>query len=105
MLVVLHPEARAELASAAFWYDEQRIGLGGEFLAEVAEILQRIESSPGSFPRWLGSGTTPETIFKAVILRFPYVLAFERWANQVLVLAVAHGRRRPLYWMTRRKQR
>jgi hypothetical protein len=32
----LHPEARAELRSAALGYDEQRPGLGDEFIADVA---------------------------------------------------------------------
>jgi len=32
----LYPEARAELRSAAFWYDERRPGLGDEFIAEVS---------------------------------------------------------------------
>ena len=40
-------------------------------------------------------------IRKATIQRFPYVIAFERHAQQVLALAVAHARRRPLYWLTR----
>ena len=38
MRLELHPEARAELRSAALWYDERRSGLGDEFLAE---FLQR----------------------------------------------------------------
>jgi hypothetical protein len=33
--------------------------------------------------------------------RFPYVIAFERHEHYVLVLAVAHAKRRPLYWFTR----
>jgi UvrD-like helicase family protein len=32
----LHPEARSELRSAALWYDEQRPGLGDEFIADVS---------------------------------------------------------------------
>ena len=35
MRVELHPEARAEFRSAAVWYDEQRLGLGDEFVADV----------------------------------------------------------------------
>jgi hypothetical protein len=33
--------------------------------------------------------------------RFPYVIAFEKHEHHVLVLAVAHTKRRPLYWLTR----
>ena len=62
MRLELHPEARAELRSAALWYDEQRPGLGDEFISEVA---------------------------------------FEEHEQHLLVLAVAHAKRRPLYWLTR----
>jgi hypothetical protein len=37
----LHPEARAELRSAALWYDERRPGLGDEFIVEVSAALDR----------------------------------------------------------------
>jgi hypothetical protein len=40
-------------------------------------------------------------IRKATIQRFPYVIAFEKHEEHVLVLAVAHAKRRPLYWLTR----
>ena len=32
--------------------------------------------------------------------QFPYVIAFEKHEQHVLILAVAHARRRPLYWLT-----
>ena len=31
----------------------------------------------------------------------PYVIAFEKHEQHVLVLAVAHAKRKPLYWLTR----
>jgi hypothetical protein len=40
-------------------------------------------------------------IRKATTQRFPYVIAFEKHAQHVLVVAVAHAKRRPLYWLTR----
>jgi len=70
----LHPEAQAELRSAALWYDERRPGLGDEFMGEVSA---------------------------ATIQQFPYVIAFEKHERHVLVLTVAHAKRRPLYWLTR----
>ena len=33
--------------------------------------------------------------------RFPYVVAFEQHQDCVLVLAIAHAKRRPLYWLAR----
>ena len=40
-------------------------------------------------------------IRKATIQRFPDVIAFENHEQHVLALAVAHAKRRPLYWLTR----
>ena len=39
MRVDLHPEARAELRSAALWYEERREGLGMEFIAAIDAAL------------------------------------------------------------------
>jgi toxin ParE1/3/4 len=99
--VELHPEARAELRAASVWYDEQRAGLGEELLDEVSSILERIGERPASFPVWPGTSAVPSPIRRAVLGRFPYVVAFEVHAQHVLVLAIAHAKRRPLYWLTR----
>jgi toxin ParE1/3/4 len=99
--VVLHPDARAELRSAALWYEEQGVTGGDEFLAAIAAMLQRISEAPESFPVWTGMRERSPTIRKATIERFPYLIAFELHPAQVLVLAVAHQKRRPLYWHTR----
>ena len=37
----------------------------------------------------------------AIVLRFPYLIAFERRSGAVVVLAIAHAKRQPLYWLTR----
>jgi plasmid stabilization system protein ParE len=97
----LHPEARAELRSAALWHDERRPGLGDEFIAEVSAALDRIGDAPESYPPWPGTRAAGPLIRKATIQRFPYVIAFEKHEQHVLVLAVAHARHRPLYWLTR----
>ena len=101
MRLALHPEARAEVRSAVLWYDEQRPGLGDEFIDEVSASLDRIAGSPESYPAWPCTRAAEPLIRKATIQRFPHVIAFEKHEQHVLVLAVAHARRRPLYWLTR----
>jgi len=90
----LHPEARIELRRAAVWYDERRSGLGDEFVAEVSAALDRIADVPESYPPWPRTRAAAPMIRKAPIHRFPYVIAFERHEQHVLVLAVAHAKRR-----------
>ena len=101
MRLELHPEARAELRSAALWYDERRPGLGDEFISQVSAALGRIGDAPESYPPWPHTRAVDPLIRKATVQRFPYVIAFEEHEQHLLVLAVAHAKRRPLYWLTR----
>ena len=101
MRVVLHPEASAELRAAMLWYDERSAGLGEDLMAEVGETLTRIGAAPRSFPVWPGASGSPDPPRRAVVRRFPYVVAFEENPDRILVLAIAHAKRRPLYWLSR----
>jgi hypothetical protein len=43
----------------------------------------------------------PVPIRRALVERFPYAIAFEAHPDAVFILAVAHAKRRPLYWLHR----
>lgn len=101
MLVKLHPEARAELRSAAIWYDDRRAGLGDELVETVNETLGRLAAAPGRFPLWPSAPATVPGIHRAPLGRFPYSIAFQAFEHELLVLALVHDRRRPLYWLPR----
>ena len=96
------PEVPDELAEAVLWYEARRQGLGSEFLDEVEAILPLVASSPRSFPRLQGVNATLE-IRRALLARFPYALVFlvQQEQEDVRVLAVAHAKRRPGYWLSR----
>ena len=100
MRLELHPEARAELRSAALWYDEQRPGLGDEFIADVSEAFNRV-ARLRILPGMVGHAGRRPADPQGAIQRFPYVIAFEKHERHMLVLAVAHAERRPLSWLTR----
>jgi toxin ParE1/3/4 len=98
--VRVEPEAKQELAAAAVWYDERRPGLGLELVEEVDAVLAAIARDPSRFPLYPRVG--PELgVRRAAARRFPYSIAFIEHANVVRVLAVAHERRRPDYWVGR----
>ena len=105
MRVELHPEARGEVRAAALWYEERRPGWGNRFVERVDEVLQRLEEAPALYPVWPGTEGAPVPIRKALLEQFPYVVAFELHSEGVLVLAVAHAKRQPLYWLARTSQR
>ncbi|MBM4195057.1 MAG: type II toxin-antitoxin system RelE/ParE family toxin [Gemmatimonadetes bacterium] len=103
--VGLHPEARAEVRAAALWYEERSPGLGDRFVERVNEVLERLEVAPAIYPIWPGTESAPSPIRKAVLEQFPYLVAFELHPESVWVLAVAHAKRQPLYWLARTSQR
>ena len=98
--VRLAPEAVDELNEAATWYEERSEGLGTELLDEVEKVLQRIGALPESFPRLLDVPEDLE-IRRALLPRFPYALVFTPTGVEIQVIAVAHLKRRPGYWLNR----
>jgi hypothetical protein len=98
--VYLGDEAKAELSIAGEWYEAHRTGLAQVFLGTVREVLSLLEESTrvGTPIR----GVDPGLGVRRVLLRkFPYSVVFVEMANEIRVLAFAHTRRRPGYWMER----
>lgn len=94
--IALHPDAEAELEAAVARYEGERRGVGLRFAAAVAAALDRLASSPELGP-WLVPG-----VRRLLVPGFPYGIVYVPEAERLIVLAVAHGRRRPGYWRRRR---
>jgi toxin ParE1/3/4 len=94
------PEVPDELVEVVVWYEGKRQGLGGEFLEEIEAILPLVGNRPRSFPRLQDVDANLE-IRRALLARFPYALVFLVQKEEVRVLAVAHAKRRPGYWLGR----
>lgn len=95
--VVFAPFARAELEAAAQWYEVRAPGLGEQLVLGIDETLQRISEAPASFPKWEGD----QRFRRVVVQRFPYVVFYRERAGQIEVTAIAHGARKPGYWLER----
>jgi plasmid stabilization system protein ParE len=99
--LVLLAEAEDELTDAAAWYDARREGLGDELLRVVFDALNVILEAPEAWPRWPDAPGRIPPVRRVVLPRFPYAIAYQVYADRVVVLAPAHGRRKPLYWVER----
>jgi toxin ParE1/3/4 len=77
---------------AVSWYDQQRAGLGQQFLHQLNEATEMIASAPLSAPAIRGR------IRRAVIRRFPYLLFYVIEEEEVIVLACLHASRDPERW-------
>jgi toxin ParE1/3/4 len=93
--VVVSPEAKTDLKDVASWYEQQREGLGDEFLECVDEALDRIRQFPQLSPKVF------RDLRRRVVRRFPYVVIFRIDDDQITVVAVYHGRRHPRGWQKR----
>ena len=91
----LLPDARAEFDAAADWYQQQRRGLGREFVRAVRDVFQRISANPRTHAKVYGD------VRKAVVTRFPFVILYEDEGNEVLIIAVFHTARDPAAWQSR----
>ena len=49
-VLVFRPEIRDELDEAYNWYEQQKVGLGDEFIDCIDELLDRICLMPQSYP-------------------------------------------------------
>jgi toxin ParE1/3/4 len=92
-------EAAVEMAEAARWYERHRRGLGGEFLAEIDKALVRLEGSPRTGTPVPGIEDTD--VRRLFVRRFPYHVVYIELPDRLQILAVAHDRRRPRYWVGR----
>jgi hypothetical protein len=102
MIARLCPEADAEIDAAARWYQSQVQGLGEQFLDELVDGLQAIEHHPHRYPSYLRAPKGRD-VRRHLLKRFPYCIIYEVRAAHLLVLAVAHVKRRPYYWWDRLK--
>jgi plasmid stabilization system protein ParE len=91
---ILH-EAEQELNEAIIYYEEIEAGLGIRLKKEVRAVIQWIGQNP-EIPRLRPKG------YRRVNLKvFRYYVPYFIWKSDVWILAVAHGSRRPEYWIKR----
>jgi len=93
--VRFHPAARRELRKAARYYAAERPGLELEFLAEFERVLVDLRSHPEA-----GSPDL-EGARRLLTRRFPYSVIYLPESSEIIVIAVAHHRRKPYYWLGR----
>lgn len=92
----LLPEAEEELRDAARFYEAEQQGLGQALIHEVRRACRFIAEHP------LATRIERGEVRVRTIARFPYRIYYRARADEILVIAVAHRRRRPGFWRSRR---
>lgn len=95
--VRFHRLAAREYRFAKAWYRERDASVAGRFRDAVDSAMNRIVADADSHP------VLVDDIRWVRVRKFPYMLVFVREnSDSLLVLALAHAKRRPGYWRRRR---
>jgi len=87
--------AQIEFEEAVNFYNRQGEGLGDDFAAEVLNAINRILTHPEAWTK-LSKRTR-----RCRTKRFPYSVIYQIRGDRILVVAVAHSKRKPKYWRDR----
>jgi plasmid stabilization system protein ParE len=88
-------EAREEINEAFDWYFQRNPGAAEAFLAEVRRSFQQIVSHPQLYPAFT------KNTRRRVVEGFLYSVIFQMKDGVIVIVAVAHAKRRPGYWNER----
>jgi plasmid stabilization system protein ParE len=89
------PEAEEEMNEAAQFYEGRTERLGEDFLDEVEHTIQSILAFPRSGP------VVSKNLRRRILRRFPFGLLYAIENERIVIVALAHLKRRPGYWKDR----
>ena len=87
--------AEEEMTEASLFYEAASAGLGEEFLDDVQRVIGILREHPE-----LGQLIESE-LRLAPLRRFPFSLIYSFRMDEIIIIAVAHQKRRPGYWKDR----
>jgi toxin ParE1/3/4 len=91
-----HPEALEELIQTELYYAEISKELANDFYLEIETAIGFLRDFAEA-----GQKIHPDGIRKITLKRFPYQLIYVLEEQEIFILAVAHQRSQPAYWMYR----
>lgn len=95
--IVLAADAETELRSALAYYELQATGLGADYRRSFDSAVQLIRENP----RMYAVEIEPD-VRVCPLRRFPYNVVYVELEDRIWVAAVAHQKREPGYWASRR---
>ena len=77
------------------WYRRADTDVANRFGDALDRAIERIAETPERFPIYLANTR------RLLLRRFPYAVIYRLDPGRIIVLAIAHQRRRPGYWQRR----
>jgi toxin ParE1/3/4 len=93
--VEFHPLAADEAQAVERWYSERNETAAMRFRRELDRAVGFIAERPEAAPPYVSNTR------RFLLRRFPFFIVLRVFSQQVQVVAVAHARRRPRYWLQR----
>lgn len=91
-----HPAAETEHLEQIAFYESRQPGLGARYRERFLQAIRYVCDSPERQPV-----EHPPDIRRARLRPFPLTIIYREQAGTIQVLAVAHYRRQPRYWLRR----
>lgn len=95
--LVVTEAALLQLEESCLFYENRKKGLGFEFEQEIAEVLEIIEKNPLLFPLKFSD------LREAVVKRFPFVIVYEIFEKQIIIVSIFHTKQHPAKKKKRKK--
>ena len=93
--VLLDPAAEKDLDGIIEWYEEQRKGLGYEFLLMFDKCIAALERNP------LHTFNVTRRVRRIAVPRFPYNIYYTIRLQKVFIHVIMHQYRNPEVWQHR----
>lgn len=90
-----HPDAAREFEEAAQFYESRVASLGKSFLNEVERTIALIQLYPDA------GAVLLHDLRRVRVDHFPYSIVYQKSVDVIVIIALAHHRRRPGYWRGR----
>ena len=96
----LHDAAAAEFLAAILWYRERSTEVARRFRHMVRAAIHSLHEAPSRWPRAPGVPSSLG-VRRYVVDKFPFSVFYMELDAEIVVIAVAHAKRRPGYWAER----
>ncbi|MBI4699083.1 MAG: type II toxin-antitoxin system RelE/ParE family toxin [Nitrospirae bacterium] len=93
--IIFLPDAEEEMYEAARYYESKASGLGIDYLSEIERAVASITEYPLTWPKIEGE------LRRRLVQRVPFGILYYIESEEIVIVAVAHLRRRPGYWKNR----
>lgn len=88
----IRPEAELEIEEAVERYRQESPRIADRFLMDIDASFKKIRTSPKLYPPYTRSTR------RRILGSFPYSVIYQEKQDVILIVAVAHAKRREGYW-------